>query len=153
MYFKITWICQNTLSVAKDAHLNNCSKTTHYTQNHLLNCFIVFPSCYSFKILPAKPLGCSSFLFAQVWVMPTFQTTRYAFSGCPWGLVHCFFSCKTPKKSTRKAGFEVCGRLQHPLFNWERNTSSRQSLYSTCAWMLCLAFTVCIQAAFKLQVQ
>ena len=45
-------------------YLNYCSKTTHYAQKYLLNCFIVFLSYYSFKILSAKPLGCSSFLFA-----------------------------------------------------------------------------------------
>jgi len=41
------------LSVAKDEYLNYCSKTTHYA---LLNCFIVFLPCYSFKIVAAKPL-------------------------------------------------------------------------------------------------
>ena len=48
--------------IADKVHLNSYSKTTIYTQNYLLNYFIVFLSCYSFKILPAKPLGCSSFL-------------------------------------------------------------------------------------------
>ena len=32
---------------------SSCSKTTHYAQKYILNCFIVFLSCYS-KILPAN---------------------------------------------------------------------------------------------------
>jgi len=43
------------LSVAKDAYLNNCSKSTHYAQNYLLNCFIVCLLYYSLEILPTKP--------------------------------------------------------------------------------------------------
>ena len=62
-----------------------------------------------------------------------------------------FFGCRTPEKSTRKAGFEVCGRSLRPVFDWERNTPSRQSL--PVHDRLCLAFIVCIQAAFKLQVK
>ena len=47
------------LSVAKNVHLNNCSKTTHYAQKYLFYSL----SHYSMKILPANPPGCSSFLF------------------------------------------------------------------------------------------
>jgi len=50
--------------VAKDSYLSNFSKTTHCTQKYLPNCFIVYLSYYSIKILPAKPLGCFSFSFA-----------------------------------------------------------------------------------------
>jgi len=39
-----------------------------------------------------------------------------------------FFGCKTPEKSTRKAGFEVCGWSLRPVFDWERNTASKESL-------------------------
>ena len=61
----IPWNFQNTLlSVAKDVHLNNHSKTTRYAQNYLLNCFIVCVLYYSFKILPAKPHGL--FIFVRV---------------------------------------------------------------------------------------
>ena len=69
--------------------------------------FIAFLLCYSFKIIPAKPLGCFSFLFTQVWVMPTFQTEMY-----PWMPMRpstLFFCCKMPEKSTRIAGLKVCG--------------------------------------------
>ena len=62
-----------------------------------------------------------------------------------------FFGCRTPEESTRKAGFEVCGQSLRPVFDWERNTPSRQSL--PVHDRLCLAFIVCIQAAFKLQVK
>ena len=76
----ITWNSRNTLlTVAKDAYLINHSKTIHYTLNYLLNCCLLY---YSFKILPTKPQGCFSFFFASVWIMPTFQMTRYVFPGC-----------------------------------------------------------------------
>ena len=39
-----------------------------------------------------------------------------------------FFSCIMPEKSTRKAGLEVCRWSLHPVFDWERNTRSRQNL-------------------------
>ena len=39
-----------------------------------------------------------------------------------------FFSCTMPEKLTRKAGLEVCRWLLHLVFDWERNTRSRQSL-------------------------
>jgi len=45
-------------------YLNSFSKTKHYAQKYVTHrniCFIFFPSYYSLKILPAKPLGCSSF--------------------------------------------------------------------------------------------
>ena len=62
-----------------------------------------------------------------------------------------FFSCKMPEESTKKAGFEVCGRSLRPVFDRERNTPSRQSLpvHECNIGLICLAFIVCIQAAFK----
>ena len=94
---RITRISRNTLSsVAKDAYLNYYSKTTHYAQEYLLNCFIVFLLCYSFK----KPMRPSAL----------------------------FFSCRMPENLTRKAGFKVCGWLLHPVFDWERNMPSKESL-------------------------
>ena len=62
-----------------------------------------------------------------------------------------FFGCRTPEESIRKTGLEVCGWSLCPVFDWERNTPLRQSLPEHNR--LCLAFTVCIQAAFKLQVK
>ena len=68
--------------------------------------------------------------------------------------VCCFFGCRRPEKLTRKTGFEVCGRLLHQVFDWERNKPSRQSLpVRECNFGFVLAFIVCIQAAFKLQVK
>ena len=52
--------------------------------------FYLFYCLSIIKMLPAKPPDCSSFSFMKVRVMPTFQTMRYAFPGCPWVLVHCF---------------------------------------------------------------
>ena len=49
---------------AKDTHLNNCSKQPHYTQKYLANSYIGYLSYYSLKILPGKPLSCSSCSFA-----------------------------------------------------------------------------------------
>ena len=37
---QIIW--NSRLSVIKDVYLNSCSKTAHYAQKYLLNCFIVF---------------------------------------------------------------------------------------------------------------
>jgi len=83
--------------------------------------------------------------------MPTFQTTRYTFTGGST----LFFGCKTPEESTRKAGFEVCGQSLRLVFDWERITPSRHSLpvHECNIRRLCLAFIICIQAAFKLQVK
>ena len=39
-----------------------------------------------------------------------------------------FFGCRMPEKSTRKAGFEVCGWSLCPVFDWERNMPSKESL-------------------------
>ena len=66
--FSNWWITLNSwntlLSVAKNAFLNNCSKTTHDALSYLFNCFIDCLLYYSFKILSTKPQGCSLFLFA-----------------------------------------------------------------------------------------
>ena len=81
MHLQVTWNSRNTLlNVAKDEYFNNCSKTAHYAQKYLFNCFIVFLSYYPLKLLPVKPPGCSSLLFAKAQVMPIFQTT---FPGFP----------------------------------------------------------------------
>ena len=63
-----------------------------------------------------------------------------------------FFSCRMPEKSLRKAGFEVRGWSLRPVFDWERSTPLKECL-PVCECnihRLCLAFIVCIQAAFKL---
>jgi len=54
-----------------------------------------------------------------------------------------FFWCQMPEESITKAGFEVQGRSLCPVFDWERNTPSRQNLF----------VHECIQATFKLQVK
>ena len=106
------------LSVAEDTHLNYCSKTTHYARNYFLDCFIVFLQCYSFKVLPAKPLGCSSgHAHSQN------DEIRIA-----WRPSTLFFGSKMPEKSTRKAGFKIYGCLLRLVFNWERITPSKESL-------------------------
>ena len=92
--------------VVNDAYLNYCSKTTHYAQNYLFDCFIVFLSCYSIKILPAKPLDCSSLNFVCVSMGHAhFPNDEIRI---PWRSMRpstLFFGSRT---STRKAGFEVC---------------------------------------------
>ena len=124
----ITWISWNMLSsVAKDAYLINCSKTTHYAQNYLLDCFIVFLSCYS----------SSGLLFIFICVSMAYAHFPNDKIRTPWMPMRpsiLFFSCRMPDKLTRKAGFEICGRLLRPVFDWERNTPSRQSL-CTCVWV------------------
>ena len=68
LYLINSWIIWNSrnmlISAVKNAYLNNHSKTTHYAQKYLLNCFIVCLLYYSFEILLTEPQGCSSFLFA-----------------------------------------------------------------------------------------
>ena len=54
-------ILKYVVNVAKDAYLNNRSKSTHYAQNYLLNCFMVCLLYYSFELLQTKPQVCSSF--------------------------------------------------------------------------------------------
>jgi len=53
------------LSVAKDVYLDNRSKTTHYAQNCLLNCFIVCLLYYFFQNSPNKASGLL-FIFVRV---------------------------------------------------------------------------------------
>ena len=61
-----------------------------------------------------------------------------------------FFGCRTPEELTRKAGFEVRGRLLRPVFDWERNTPSRQSLpVHECNISLYCLYTGCFQASSK----
>ena len=135
------------LSVAKDAYLNYCSKTTHYAQNYLHNWFIVFLSCYFFKILPAKPLGC----FVR-------ENTGHAHLPndeirIPWRPMRpstLFFGCRMHEKSTRKDGFKVWGWSLHPVFDWERNTPSKESLpVCECNIGLYCLYTGCFQASSK----
>jgi len=64
------------------------------------------------------------------------------------------FGCRTPEESTRKASFEVYGWSLCPVFWLGKKHIFKAEL--TCAWVeyrLCLAFIVCIQAAFKLQIK
>jgi len=100
-------------------------QTTYYVQNYLLNCFIVFLAHY--KILPAKPLGCSLFLFSWVRVMPTFQTTRYAFPGCPWYLVRCFLAIECLKSWLGKPASKSVDGCCTLVFDWEK-TPLKESL-------------------------
>ena len=60
-------------------------------------------------------------------------------------------SCKTPEEQTRKAGFQVCGRSLRPVFNWERNTPSRQRCMSViqASFSLYCLHTGCFQASSK----
>jgi len=68
------------------------------------NLFLVWGSL---RFAPTKPLGCSTFLFACVWVMHTFKTMKYTFlRACKAYIV---FSCKMTEKSTRKGDLKVCG--------------------------------------------
>ena len=60
------------------------------------------------------------------YTMPTFQTMRCVFPGCPWGLVHCFFGCRIPEQSTRKAGLEVCGGFR---------LGKETHFQGSCAWV------------------
>ena len=60
-----------------------------------------------------------------------------------------FFSCTMSEKSTKKAGFEVCGWLLRSIGK-ETHLQRRAYLCMSAIW---LAFIVCIQAAFKLQVK
>jgi len=39
-----------------------------------------------------------------------------------------FFACMTPEKWSRKTSLKICGWSLRPVFDWERNTPSRQSL-------------------------
>ena len=105
--------------IRKDAYLNNHSKTTHYTQNYLLNCFIVCLLYYSFEILPTKPQGCFSFSFAQVRGHSHFSN-EICISWVPVRSSMVFFSCRIPEKLTRKAGLRVCGWSLRPIFNPEK---------------------------------
>ena len=57
------------LSVAKDGYLNNRSKTTHCTQNYLINCFIV---CLFIDTITL--LGLETYLLAGRTPMP--QTSQ-----------------------------------------------------------------------------
>ena len=95
---QITWISWNTLlSIAKNVYSSNCCKTTPHTLEYLLNCIIVFLLYYSFKILPAKPPGYSSFSFRarkSVRFTPTFQLMRYAFPMSLTGQFGCFLVVK-----------------------------------------------------------
>jgi len=97
------------LSVAKDVYLNDCSKTTHYTQKYLLNCFIVFLSCYSFKFFQQSLQTVLHFCLHKYgshllskWRDMYSQDIHEAYS-------MLFFDCRTPEKVTRKAGLKVCG--------------------------------------------
>ena len=56
-----------------------------------------------------------------------------------------FFGCKTPEKSTRKTGFEVC--------RWSTFRLGKKHALEGELTKLSLAFIDCIQAAFKLQVK
>ena len=62
-----------------------------------------------------------------------------------------FFGCRTHEKLAKKAGLKVCVRSLHPVFNWKRNTPSRQSLpLCDCniGFVYCL-YTGCFQALSK----
>ena len=113
----------------------------------------VFLSCYSFKILPSKPLGCSSFSFALVRITPTFQMTRYAFPGGPWGLVRCFSVVGCMKSRLGKLALKSeDGRCAQ--FSIGKETCLWRSAYLCMSVIQALlAFIVCNQAAFKLQVK
>ena len=71
--------------------------TAHYAQKYLLDCFILFLLYFSLNILPAKPPGCSSFLFAWVWVIPAFQMINYIFLGS-WQAHFGFFQLYNARK-------------------------------------------------------
>ena len=58
-----------------------------------------------------------------------------------------FFSCRTPEKSTRKAGFEVCGWSLRPVFDRERNKESLSVIWALFS-LYCL-HTGCFQASNK----
>ena len=113
------------LGVAKDAYLNYCSKTTHYRTIFLT----VLWSFYRVILL--------KFFQQSLWAALHFRSRKYRsrhFTNeeirIPWRSMRpsMLFGCRTPEKSTRKAGFEVCGWSLHPVLDWERNTPSKESL-------------------------
>ena len=83
--------------------------------------------------------------------MLTFQTTRYAFPGGPWG---CFSVVGRLKSRLGKlASKSADSRYTQFLIGKEARLRRRTYLCMSVIYRLCLAFTVCIQSAFKLQVK
>ena len=82
------------LSIAKDGCLDNGSKMAHYTQKSLL-------SHYSWKFLPAKPPGSSSFFIHVSTGHAYFSNDEIPISWVPMRPSTVFFSCRTPKKLAR----------------------------------------------------
>jgi len=104
------------LSVAKDANLNNRSKTTHYAQNYPAHyahtvssqLFYSLPFVLFFQNSPNKV---SRLLFILVRVSTGhahFSNDEIHISWVPMRHSTVFFSCRAPENLTRKAGFEVC---------------------------------------------
>ena len=137
------------LSVAKDAYLNNCSKTTHYAHNYLLNCSILF-----FLNSSSKASGLL-FIFVHVSTghahFPNDEI--YTFLGCPWGLVHCFSLVKCLKSLLGKlASKSVDGR--YTLFSIGKETHLRGRAYlcvivKQALFSLYYLYTGCFQASSK----
>ena len=96
MYFIICELLrfQNVVSVAKNANLNNCSKTTHYAQKYLLNCFSLSIVLF-FKNSSSKAFRLL-FIFVHVSTGHAhFSTDEICISCEPDGLTSVFFSCET----------------------------------------------------------
>ena len=106
MYFIIRELLGILKSVAKDAHLNNHSKTTNYTQNHFLNCIVVCLLYYSFKFSQQSLMAALDFRLLKYWLCPLFKWQDAYFLGAVRPNM-VFFSCRMPEKLTRKAGVKV----------------------------------------------
>ena len=112
------------LSVAKDAYLKKCSKTTHYVQNYLLKSFyrVILLKFFQESLQAALHFVCISTSHAH------FPINEIRIPWMPMRPSTLFFACKMPEKWTRKADPEVCERLLCLVFDWEGNSPSRQSL-------------------------
>jgi len=105
------------LSVAKDAYLNNCSKTTHYAQSYLLNCIIVDPSSKASGLL---------FVFIRVSTGHAhFPTDEIRSPWIPMRPSRLFFGCRMPERLTGKAGLDGC----YARFSIGKETHLRSRAY------------------------
>ena len=116
-------------SVAKDTYLNNRSKTTHCTQNYLLNCFIVCLLYNYFEILPTFKASGLLFIFVHVSMGHAyFSNDEICISGCLWGPVRFFSAVECLKSPLRKLALKSVDGRYAPFSTWKRNPPLSKSL-------------------------